>query len=125
MKKTIKYKVLEFVSTNGMTTRQELMFAVFRAQGKKGKEAKTPRSGYYSVNFKQWVDSGVLTRMGRGKYMISDKGIKYLENPKQTNLEARLKKTTRRVNYFEEKYYEVLSELRTANYKLAEIRSII
>jgi hypothetical protein len=85
MKNTVKHKVLQFVANNGTITRKELQFAIFKAQGKKGKEAETYRNGYYCVGIGQWVRDGLLEQPSRGKFKITSLGKKYIDNPQLGN----------------------------------------
>jgi hypothetical protein len=118
MNKTVKYKVLEFVANNGSTTAKEMQFAIFRAQGKKGKEAITYRSGYYCVGIGQWTSDGLIERVKHGVYKITNSGKRFLKNPQLETAKingAKWKKSLERVR---EISYERLKESNVQSNKI-------
>lgn len=92
MKSTIKYKFLKLMKGKGTLKRKEVCLLIFKAQGKKGKEAKTYRPGYYSANLKEYIRDGLLEQPNGKGYRLTKLGVQYVNNPDLIHYKIRLKR---------------------------------
>lgn len=116
MKTTVKYKLFKLMKGQGTIIRKDLCLLIFKAQGKKGEEAKTYRPGYYGNNLQDWVREGYLVQPEGGGYKLSKLGEDFLVNPEIIHYKVQAKKYK---NLAERNY---LSR-RSLSYEVMELKS--
>ena len=123
--KTIKEKVLKMVAKQGIVTRKELQFIIFKAQGKKGKEATTYRCGYYGNTIKEWCNNELLENHERGFYRMGKMGKMFIKTPEKANLLIRVKRAESRAKSLSEYAQALRFELRKKSSQLRDIQYIL
>jgi hypothetical protein len=125
MRRTIKYKFLKLMKGKGTLRRKDVCLLVFKAQGKKGKEAQEYREGYYGTNLQSWVRDGLLEQPNGKGYRLTKAGIRYLSNPEAEHHRIKAKQVRQRLNNISDYHRDLYKEVRELRQKVAKIDRVI
>jgi hypothetical protein len=94
---------------------------VFKAQGKKGKEAQEYREGYYGTNLKAWIQDGLLEKPNGKGYRLTKVGLRYLANPELEHHKIKAKQARERLEKVRKNHKHLYDEVRKLRQKVAKI----
>ena len=80
-KQLVKLQAKDKSSVLPSFKRVDIQKAIWIAQGKPINEFKY-KNGYYSVAIQNWLSEGLMARIIRGEYSLTENGKKFAKNPK-------------------------------------------
>jgi hypothetical protein len=125
MKQTVKYKLLKLMKGKGTIRRKDLCLLIFKAQGKRGKEAKEYRPGYYGNNLRTYIGEGLIEQPKGVGYKLTKLGEAYIKNPELIGLKIQLKRARSKSQSLEGGRDYLLNELRETRSQLREIEYVL
>jgi predicted transcriptional regulator len=125
IKQTVKYKLLRLMKGKGTIRRKDLCLLIFKAQGKKGDEAKKYRPGYYGTNLKAWIHEGLLEQPNGKGYRLTKVGLRYIANPQVEHHKIQSRLAKERYKRMIDNYRDLRDEVRGLKSKLRDIERIV